>query len=60
MYEKLNLGDHKNVAICLKSVASAFYRNNDNENHLKHALWSIEMYKRLQLGDHRDVVFIML
>jgi hypothetical protein len=56
MYERLNLGDHKNVAICLKSVSSAYHNANDPESHLRYALRSLEMYNRLDLDDHRDVV----
>jgi hypothetical protein len=50
MYEKLNLGDHIEVAHRLKSVGVAYFWVSDFKKELEYKLKALDMYERLKLG----------
>jgi hypothetical protein len=50
MYEKLELGDHPDLAHRIKSVGVAYFWVNDSKKELEYKLNALAMYERLELG----------
>ena len=53
MYERLNLGDNKHVASCLKDLGIAYSGNGDYKKELEFKIKALEMYERLKLSDRK-------
>jgi hypothetical protein len=55
MYQKIGMGDKKDMADVLNNVAVAYSMLNDHKRYLEYALRAQQTYEALGLGDHQDV-----